>query len=192
MGAVAPRATVEIVVSSGNLPRRAKLELLVRKSQSGGFVPAPLTRTGTVSVHEITLDRPRIEYFVRAMRRKETVAQLGSERQPLVLTTVPAPPPIAQAWSNESPQPSPPPPVVATSTATASAPPPGGAVPAPTTVSYGSGLDTTEVILLVAGGVVIVASVAVAAILLSGSNNDCEAEEGFGCTEVRVLPLLSF
>ncbi|MCK6552841.1 hypothetical protein L6R52_43860, partial [Myxococcota bacterium] len=197
-GDVRPGRTVTLVIESGNLPRATKLELMMRRSQTAEYRAEALTKTGTVSTKKIVLDRPRVELYVRAIAKKKVVAELGTPDEPVVISTLPPPPALVEAWSTPERRPK----LIQTSTtstgtlalvalqpktSTKAATPPIVA----TKVAPKSD-DTALWIGLAVGGAVVVAGVIVLVVLLTGSDGACDAPEGFGCTEIQVSPLVSF
>jgi hypothetical protein len=191
VGELAPGRKVMLVVEHGGMPKAARFELWVKRSQTGSFRKSELPRTGTVASTLLDLDRPRLEYFVEARQGQRVLARAGSDAEPLSISTVPPPPPLVVAWAEPkatataSVAPS------RTATAAVAAVPPRAPQPAREAPST-SGLTDGEILMIVAGGAVLVAGVAVAAVLLAGGEPACDVGEGLGCTEVRVLPLLSF
>jgi hypothetical protein len=188
LGTIALGETVTLLVKHGNLPKRAKLEALIKRTQTGPFKPLPLIATGTVAKQKLEIDRPKLELYIRAKLGKKILAQLGSELDPIILSTTPPPPPLAQAWSE------PPPPLSRTATVSTSttarltetAPPP------PPPAVAGGGLSGLEIGLIAGGAGLIVVGVAIAVIVVATKQSNCEVEEGFGCVEVQVLPLVRF
>lgn len=92
------------------------------------------------------------------------------------------PPSLSEAWSapTVAPRPAPSPGMARTSTT----------VPSPTT-TWGPGLNDAEIIgLSVAGAALAVGLVTLAVVL--AQDGGCSAPEGFGCTQVEVLPLVRF
>jgi hypothetical protein len=145
-----------------------------------------MTRTGSVATLELLVDRPRIELYVKARDGERTLALAASPEAPAVVTAV-APPSLSEAWAEPGARPPVPKGSVRTSslaaqgTRTSSA-----AVPTPATDD-----DPTELILFsVAGAAVVIG--AVIAIVVLANKRDCNAKEGFGCTEIQVQPLMRF
>ncbi len=83
----------------------------------------------------------------------------------------------------------PPPPPTVTSTKTSSS-----AVSAPVVITPADsgGLGGLEIGLIAGAGVVVVAGVVLGLVFGLRSGASCDAQEGFGCTEVQVLPLAAF
>lgn len=195
VGEVRPGATVKVVARHGNLPRRARLEARVRRSQRGRFEVLKMSRTGTVAQTPLVLDSPRLEIYVVARRGKRVLAQAGSEQTPRAVTPVSTAPSLAEAWSGgpppaTSPPPPPLPPPSQTSSV-ASAPPPPDLTPPPPDdpgASSSSSLGSMEITLLAVGGAVVVASVVTAVLLLATRTPGCNVREGQGCVEVQVVP----
>lgn len=204
VGEVKDGRTITLVVEHENLPKGSKLELFLRRGQTSPFKMEALTKTGTVAVKKLTMDRPRIELYARATHKKKTVAQLGSENDPIVITTLPAPPLLVEAWSQRDQRPS----FIKTSTtgtqtssaslaldqrstrtsSTAQLVP-----PTKVTVPADSSDNTAWIALGVGAGVVVVAAaIVVTVVLLNSGGDDCDAQEGFGCTAIEIVPLVSF
>lgn len=219
-GKMGPGKTVTLVLEAERLPKDARLDLQVRRGQSGGFHAEPLVKTGTVSTHRFKMDRPRVELYVRATKAKKVVAQLGSPEDPIVLSALPPPPPIAEAWSIPESRPK----LITTSTksSTATAAGPRTAARAPSqvrasvppaaraTAPEAGGVKRTVVTQvdqpkekdddtllyagLAAGGAVLIAGAVVLILVLKGGSKkkECDVKEGFGCAQISVLPLISF
>jgi hypothetical protein len=215
-GRVAINKTITIVIEQENLPRGAHLELELRKGQTGAFKQEPLTKTGTVSIRKMKLDRPRLEFFVRALKGKKLITQLGSLDDPIIVSTLPPPPSLADAWSVEeqkvqliprtatatkASKPAAPPLAVSTperahtSTKTASPLPsvaPSSApiaVVKPTEVKEEDDGSTGLIIGITAGAVALVAAGIVTFLIIkSHGTPECPAKEGFGCTQIQVVP----
>jgi len=193
VGPTRPGATVRLVASHGGLPKRARFEARVRRSQAGPFERLRLTRSGTVAEAKLVLDSPRLEVFVEAKRGKRVLAASGSEASPLVITPVSTTPSYAEALSEPAPPPQAPPPPLPSATGTSStagyvAPPPPGVTPPPPPAQSTSELGATEITLLAVGGAVVVASVVTAVLLLATRTPRCDVLEGQGCVEVQVVP----
>ncbi len=195
VGEVRPGATVKIVASYKGVPRRARFEAKVRRSQAGPFETIRLSRTGTLAVGRLVLDSPRLEIFVVARRGRRIVAQAGSESKTFAVAPVSSTPTLAEAWSTPAPPPAaPPPPLPQAQTATVapaygSGPPPPGVVPpAPPPAQEAGQLNGTEIAILAAGGAVVVTAVVVAVLLLAPRTPKCDAVENQGCVEVQVVP----
>ena len=177
--------SVELVIEHQGLPRDARFDAWIRRTQTGAFRRVQLARTGTVAKGSLELDRPRIELYVTATQGRKVVARVGSETEPVVVSTEPPPPPIVQAWSGDLPKVAPSA-EVRTSTTVAAAP------VAATRVESTSALTDLEIGLIAAGGAVVVTGLVILAVVLFGKPKACDAREGFGCTEVTILPLASF
>lgn len=95
------------------------------------------------------------------------------------------PPPLSEAWADPTPTPPPPMPMPVETTETSTGP-----AEQPWT-TWGPGLNEAEVIGLSAAAVAVAAAIVVVIVATSGGDG-CDAPEGFGCTEVRVLPLSRF
>jgi hypothetical protein len=140
------------------------------------------------------MDRPRVELYVRAVHKKKTVAQLGSELDPIVISTLPPPPSYIDAWSVHDDRPR----FVetsSTSTATiaaANTKTSSTSLVAPTKITKPPEDDDTLLYVGIGAGVAVVAAAVVITILLLGKKSDCDTEDGFGCVEIEVVPLMSF
>ncbi len=200
VGEVKDGRTITVVIEHENLPKNSKLELLMRRGQTSPFKAETLTKTGTVAVKKITLDRPRVELYARATKSKKTIAQIGSENDPIVITTLPTPPLLVEAWSTRDERPS----FIKTSSTSTTSPALAGELrtntsstalvpPTKVTAPKDDGDDTVLIALGVGAGAVVVAgAIILTVILLNGGGDDCDAEEGFGCTAIEIVPLVSF
>ncbi len=218
VGALSERARVRIVVEAIAVPRTARIEARMRPAGKRVYEPflmpwvepiagAARTRTATLAAIELTLDEPWYEVYFEARQGKKVVARAGSADAPFLIEPARVPS-MSDAWAADQAAPS--------GVATGVVPAGPGASPAAktgaspevaavrtTTTSTGAlaggapaggGLTTTETWVLV-GGVAAVALIVVVVVLSltgGGNDSDCLAEEGRGCTDVRILPLMRF
>jgi len=167
---------VQILAVPTLLPESATYYARIRRAEERRFMPFLMTRTGTVAVLELRLTEARYELFLEAKDRGKVIARAGSADAPLVIETEQAPP-IARAWAEPDLSPHPSPAKTSSSSTTALA-------------LGGQGFNSTTT-WLVAGGVVAAAVlITIVVLVASGGSNTCSAKEGFGCTEIRVLPLI--
>ncbi len=167
---------VQILAVPTLLPESATYFARIRRPEERRFMPFLMTRTGTVAVLELRLTEARYELFLEAKDKGKVIARAASADAPLVIETEQAPP-IARAWAEPdlSPHPSP----VRTSSSSTTA-----------LAQGGEGFNATTT-WLVAGGVVAAAVlITIVVLVASGGSSGCNAKEGFGCTEIRVLPLI--
>jgi hypothetical protein len=194
LGDVLPGRTITVVIEPQNLPKNTKLELYIRRATTSPFKQELLTKTGTTATRKLTMDRPRYELYVRAVKGKKTVAQLGSENDPIVISTLPPPPSLVDAWSTKEDRPR----FVETSTtgtstlATNSTKTSSTALVPPTKVTKPPDDDDTLLYVGVGIGAAVVAAAVVITVVLLTRKSDCDSEEGFGCVEIEVQPLFSF
>jgi hypothetical protein len=183
-----------LVIEPQNLPKNTKLELYIRRATTAPFKQELLTKTGTTAARKLTMDRPRFEFYVRAVKGKKTIAQLGSENDPIVISTLPPPPSLVDAWSTKDDRPR----FVESSTtststlaARATKTSTTALVP-PTKVQKPPDDDDTLLYVGIGAGAAVVAAAVVVTVILLTRASDCEAEEGLGCVEIEVQPLFSF
>lgn len=179
-GALVANGRARILARLIGIPPQAKVFARVRRGSSTRFERLPMIRTGTIAGIELRLESPRYEVYLEATRSKRVIATAYSAESPLVIEPAPLPS-LSDAWAEARPL------DVQTSTVTAET----STVAVVPPLVEQDGLGETE-ILIIAGSIVAAALITTAIIIIASSGSDCEAEEGFGCTEIRVLPLLSF
>lgn len=178
VGKTVSGAKVRLVVEHDGVPDGARIEAMVRRGADGRFEPIEMTRTGTIATLDLDLDREAIDVYVRAKRGSKVLAAAPSPASPLMIQPM-SPPSIADAWAA--------PPKTKTSTTVAMLAPPVEPPPASP-----PGVSDTEIWVFAGVGAVVIAAVTVVAIVLATGGDNCKSEEGFGCVQVQVLPLLSF
>ncbi|MFO0728581.1 MAG: hypothetical protein U1E65_32695 [Myxococcota bacterium] len=177
----APRALarVQLLAVPTLLPDSATYYARIRRPDERRFMPFLMTRTGTVAILELRLSDPRYEIYLEAKDKNRVIAKAHSADAPLVLEVEPAPS-LKDAWAEPDLSPHPSPSLSARTSSSSTV-----AVTAAST-----GLSNTQAWLL-AGGVLLAALIITGSILIATSgSNPCQAKEGFGCTEIRVLPLI--
>jgi hypothetical protein len=194
LGQVLAGRTITLVIEHEKLPKGAKLELYIRRAQTSPFKQELLTKTGTTAVRKITMDRPRIELYARAVKAKKVVAQIGTENDPIVISTLPPPPWLVDAWGVKEERPQLMEKVGTASTATAA---PAKAsteslVPPPQVEPKDDGGDDVLLWAGIGGGVVLLAGAVVLTVFLLSGEDACDVEDGLGCAEIQILPLVSF
>jgi len=181
IGKVQEHARIRVVVDAFGVPRSAKIEARIRTEGSRVYQPYLMpwvVGTATQAALALTLDEPRYEIYVEAKSGKKVVARAGSVAEPIVLEPA-AVPSLAEAYSGDV--------ATATTTRTSTA-----VAIATVPVSNDEPWTTTEALIL-AGGVLAAALIVVLVVVASTSGtNNCDANEGFGCTDVSVRPLLRF
>jgi hypothetical protein len=182
-GQIVSMGRVELVVEANVLPKNARIEARIKRTGAQRYELVPMVRTGTIARIELKLDHPRFEIYFEAKIGEAVIARAASNEAPLIIEPR-GPPGIHQAWSQ--------PQAMATGTSTPTSTSTVALVSAPIAEDGGPELGETE-ILIIAGAVVAAALVTTAVVvILTSRSGACEAPEGFGCTEIRVLPLFSF
>ena len=176
------RARIRVVVDVVDVPRSAKIEARIRSESSRVYQPYLMpwvVGTATQAALALTLDEPRYEMYVEARVGKKVVAQAASATEPFVVEPAPVPS-LAEAWATSDPQ--------KNSTATSTT----AAAVIASMPSEGEAWGSREAWLL-GGGVLAAVLIGVVVVLIAtGTHNDCDAKEGFGCSDVSVRPLLRF
>ena len=168
---------VELIVELSHVPARAQIEAMVRGGIAPSFVALPMARTGSVATASLRIDRPRFEVFFRARMAEGIVAMAPPPDHPITIEAA-EPPSLEDAWAAETR----PPQLEVPTTETSSVATSDGA-------PWWEGIDTW---MLVAGGAVAAVGIVALLVAVSSTPGGCEAERGYGCTEIEVQPLLSF
>jgi len=195
VGEVLSGRTITFVLEAEGMPKNVKLELFMRRATTSPFKQELLTKTGTTATKKIVMDRPRVELYARAVKNKKTLATLGSEIDPIVISTLPPPPSLIEAWSERETRPRF---VETSSTSTASMARSGHtksstvALVPPTKITKPPEDDDTLLYVGLGVGAAVVAAAVVITIVLLSKKSACDTEDGFGCVEIEIQPLLSF
>ncbi|MBI4818268.1 MAG: hypothetical protein HY791_18535 [Deltaproteobacteria bacterium] len=166
-GVPVERAKVRIVAILEAVPPRAEVIARVRIAPTTRFIDRRMIRTGTIATSDLELGPEEHAVIVEVRVDGKSIARAGSETEPFLIP-VKKLPSIGAAHAEATPSARP-----------ETAP---TAEPAPPS-------ESPELWLFIAAGATLVIAATVATLVLAGSSStDCEAERGFGCAEIRVVP----
>lgn len=183
-GPLVSGARVRLVIDTTGVPKDAELSAHRRFVGASSASRLELTRSGTTASAVLNLDPRPFDLWMSARSKSILVARAGSESAPIHLAPKVAPA-LGEAWS-----PAPPPPATEQTQ--------GSTVAAATLVppaEPGEGGDATGdplTLALTFGMILVMVGAVVLSVSLLVGGPDCDAPPGFGCSEVRVLPLARF
>lgn len=176
-------ARVRLVVDTSGLAPAAVVEGHRRDPERSQTSRIELVRSSTTVTAVLDLDARPFEVWLTARTARGLVARAGSPETPIRFAPRPAPS-LTEAWSARTP--APPPPRTESSTVAASLL---GAAPE---AEGGDATGDPVTLALTFGMILIMAGAVALSIALLAGGSDCDAGPGFGCSEVRVLPLTRF
>ncbi|MBI2374181.1 MAG: hypothetical protein HYV07_09290 [Deltaproteobacteria bacterium] len=165
------RAKIRIVAELEHVPPRAEIIARVRIAPTTRFLERRMIRTGTIASSELELGPEEHAVVLEARMEGRTIARAGSEDAPfrIVIQKLPS---IERVQAEPTP-PTPPSPRAPVT-------------PAPAEPSEDSGPELW--LFLGAGATLVLAATVATLVLATGSSSECEAERGFGCADIRVVP----